>query len=110
LHNQNEMQQHERPRHEDRPFLYTYVPNSDAESFFTLGPGLVLRVGLVVRGNKAGCAWEQGWLCMGTGLVVHGNRAGFAWEQGWLCTGTGLGGEGRPCCTWGQGHASMHGH
>ena len=61
MHNQNEMQQHEWSRHVDRPFLYTYVPNSDAESFFfTLGPGLVL-----------------GWLCMGTGLVVHGDRVGW---------------------------------
>ena len=23
--------------------------------------------------GRAGCAWEQGWLCMGTGLVVHGD-------------------------------------
>ena len=83
MHNQNEMQQHERPRHEDRPFLYTYVPNSDAENFFYSGP----RIG---SEGRAGCAREQGWLCMGTGLVVHGNRAGCAWEQGWFCMGTGL--------------------
>ena len=67
--------------------------------FFTLGPGLVLRVGLVVHGNRAGCAWEQGWLCTGTGLVVHGNRAGCAWEQGWLCMRTVLGDGGRAGCT-----------
>ena len=30
-------------------------------------------------------------------------RAGCAWEQGWLCMGTGLVGGGRPGCTWGQG-------
>ena len=32
--NQNEMQQHGGSRHVDRPFLYTYVPNSDEDSFF----------------------------------------------------------------------------
>ena len=38
------------------------------------GPGLVLRVVLVVDGNRAGCAWGQGWV-VGVGLVVHGVRA-----------------------------------
>ena len=90
MHNQNEMQQHERSRHVGRPFLYTYVPNSDAESFFYSGPRIGSEGRGGVHGNRAGCAWEQGWLCMGTGLVVHGNRAGCAWEQGWLCMGTGL--------------------
>ena len=33
MHNQNEMQQHGESRHVERTFLYTYVPNSDAESF-----------------------------------------------------------------------------
>ena len=27
--------------------------------------------------GRAGCAREQGWLCMGTGLVVHGDRVGW---------------------------------
>ena len=34
MHNLNEMQQHGGSRHVDRPFLYTYIPNSDAGSFF----------------------------------------------------------------------------
>ena len=96
MHNQNEMQQHERSRHVDRPFLYTYVPNSDAESFFLLWAQDWFE-------GRAGCAREQGWLCTGTGLVVHGNRAGCAWEQGWLCMRTGWGDGGRAGCTWGQG-------
>ena len=33
MHNQNETQQHRESRHVERTFLYTYVPNSDAESF-----------------------------------------------------------------------------
>ena len=39
-----------------------------------MGPGLVLRVGLVVDGDRSGCAWGQGWV-VGVGLVVHGVRA-----------------------------------
>ena len=33
MHNQNETQQHGESRHVERTFLYTYVPNSDAEIF-----------------------------------------------------------------------------
>ena len=33
MHNQNETQQHRESRHVEWTFLYTYVPNSDAESF-----------------------------------------------------------------------------
>ena len=50
-------------------------------AWLCIGPGLVLRVGLVVDGDRSGCAWCQGWLCMGSGLgcgvglVVHGVRA-----------------------------------
>ena len=33
MHNQNETQQHGESRHVEKTFLYTYVPNSDAESF-----------------------------------------------------------------------------
>ena len=43
-------------------------------AWLCMGPGLVLRAGLVVHGNPAGCAWGQGWL-VGVGLVVHGVRA-----------------------------------
>ena len=39
-----------------------------------MGPGLVLRVGLVVDGDRTGCAWGQGWV-VGVRLVVHGVRA-----------------------------------
>ena len=47
-------------------------------AWLCIGPGLVLRVGLVVDGDRSGCAWCQGWLCVGSGwvvgvgLVVHG--------------------------------------
>ena len=41
-------------------------------AWLCMGPGLVLRVGLVVYGNRAGSAREQSWLCMGTGLVGGG--------------------------------------
>ena len=34
MHNQNETQQHGESRHVERTFLYTYVPNSGADSFF----------------------------------------------------------------------------
>ena len=70
-----------------------------------VGPRLVVESGSC--GARAGCggmhAWGQG--CM----VVHGpsigseGRAGCTWEQGWLCMGTGLGGVGRAGCTSGQG-------
>ena len=39
MHNQNETQQHGGSKHVDRPFLYTYVPNLDAESFFFYSAG-----------------------------------------------------------------------
>ena len=42
-------------------------------AWLCIGPGLVLRVGLVVHGVRAGCAWGQGWV-VGVGLVVHGVR------------------------------------
>ena len=48
------------------------------------GPGLVLRVGLVVHGDRTGCAWCLGWLCMGSGLGC-GSRAGCTWGQGQVC-------------------------
>ena len=43
--------------------------------------GLVLRVGLIVGGDRSGCAWCQGWLCMGSRLGC-GGRTGCAWGQG----------------------------
>ena len=46
-----------------------------------IGPELVLRVGLIVDGDRFGWAWYQGWLCMGSGLGC-GGRAGCTWGQG----------------------------
>ena len=43
-------------------------------AWLCIGPGLVLTVGLVVDGDRTGCAWYQGWVA-GVGLVVHGVRA-----------------------------------
>ena len=43
-------------------------------AWLCMGPGLVLRVGLV-------CGWGQDWLCMGSGLGC-GGRAGCTWGQG----------------------------
>ena len=70
-----------------------------------MATGLVELV--VESGMRAGCgvvrAWVQG--CM----VVHGPRigsegkAGCAWRQSWLCMGTGLGCGGKAGCAWGQG-------
>ena len=37
-------------------------------AWLCIDPGLVLRVGLIVDGDRSGCAWCQGWLCMGSGL------------------------------------------
>ena len=50
-------------------------------AWLCIGPGLVLRVGLIVDGDRSGCAWCQGWLCMGSGLGC-GGRAGCTWGQG----------------------------
>ena len=41
---------------------------------------LVLRVGLIVDGDRSGCAWCQGWLCIGSGLGC-GGRAGCTWVR-----------------------------
>ena len=50
-------------------------------AWLCIGPGLVLRVGLIVDGDRSGCAWCQGWLCVGSGLGC-GGRAGCTWGQG----------------------------
>ena len=72
--------------------MHTYLIQMQKVFFTLAGP----RIG---SEGRAGCAREQGWLCMGTGLVVHGNGAGCAWEQGWLCMRTVLGDGGRAGCT-----------
>ena len=71
MHNQNEMQQHERSRHVF--CTHTYLIQMQ-KVFFYSGP----RIG---SEGRAGCGREQGWLCMRTGLG-DGGRAGCTWGQG----------------------------
>ena len=44
-------------------------------AWLCIGPGLVLRVGRIVDGDRSGCAWCQGWLNMGSGPVCETMQA-----------------------------------
>ena len=51
--------------------IWSYVHGVRA-AWLCIGPGLVLRGGLVVEGDRTGCAWVR---VVGVGLVVHEVRA-----------------------------------